>query len=1020
MVHKLTSVILIGVLLQACSGNSSSTRTVSGEEETYGISGRIGTATWGTRISATPINYEGGPTLIENDSGNLVYDGAASQSSQTGTYELTAEAEDVSGSFIFIANTDNGDVFYRCERVQGCDSLAYGKYVPLPDDLDVRAGVGELLDGMTVNVNWITDIASSMARTVYIDAVTNGLSADDRADINQAVLDDIETAKTGVYNQYTMELANLHVSELFGLTDIISSPVVAPSQITQVETVSGDALVEGVYYGALIAALPYLADSANTDFVTKLGEITGDVIDRRGQLLEKKSNASDVVTKFKIFSAASTILRDNINYFNGLGARVPAGAVTALERLDGVAASMREDVETSVDVDVPARLAGWRTAIENSKYFLTDLTAAVKNFWGYDENQPSFIDPVHGRRVDSYYLAHETALNTVADLAFGPTGVLNEILEGAEILARCEFGEGDCTPPVGFAIETDESDSAGLPSDRVLIDGSLRLVMRPIETTDADAGLYNVFDFEIESADNPEDDVDAIPSEIKNALALGNGKKLYWYTEAISDGSITTRPYVRVFYEDSYASPPVGSFLDDSDPSHVAPTQIAIVWPLVRFEQGISGAGAGDNGEHEFNALIEANLVGVKDPLDDASQTRYNPVTFVVRARSTLEPDAENRTDLNVQLRTTNSSSYYPTSKWPATHEFFLGRPDAPATIGVEPDDEPLVKSLYRDQTVLSNGRVIEYFDEELRGRDFISRIKLYPYDSTTNTTRSESCNVSIVDGERVEQSCDTVIELAGEVTLDELLERNFENNVLSRYSVPGNGIYEIDLSTSDIVSGNEYQGLTTGTPYGPFSGTFYDDIELGIDRLTAVAESYLKDPEEEALIPVIFELALERQVEDEFALSASYGFGSEETYENISNQLGVVAGGDAQGFYLELAVSEEQISDGEGGLKTIEVERGYWLISRSNVSMGGTDQSVLAQIATRTEYTQGNDETACGFNDRDKLSAAAPTDADSNDGCEAVAYLTVRGALVGTIREERENVFVARFVDGTWMIIGD
>ena len=114
-------------------------------------------------------------------------------------------------------------------------------------------------------------------------------------------------------------------------------------------------------------------------------------------------------------------------------------------------------------------------------------------------------------------------------------------------------------------------------------------------------------------------------------------------------------------------------------------------------------------------------------------------------------------------------------------------------------------------------------------------------------------------------------------------------------------------MSTSDIVSGNEYQGLTTGTPYGPFSGTFYDDIELGIDRLTAVAESYLKDPEEEALIPVIFELALERQVEDEFALSASYGFGSEETYENISNQLGVVAGGDAQGFYLELAVSEER-----------------------------------------------------------------------------------------------------------------
>ena len=114
----------------------------------------------------------------------------------------------------------------------------------------------------------------------------------------------------------------------------------------------------------------------------------------------------------------------------------------------------------------------------------------------------------------------------------------------------------------------------------------------------------------------------------------------------------------------------------------------------------------------------------------------------------------------------------------------------------------------------------------------------------------------------------------------------------------------------------------------------------------------------------------------------------------------------------LEYAVTEEELANEDDELSTIEVERGSWTIYRTGVVLGGDEQAVLSQIVTRTEYEQGSEEEGCGVNDRDQLSSA--------EGCEAVAYLTVRGALVGTIREERENVFVARFVDGTWMIIGD
>lgn len=1015
MMYKVTTALLVGLMLQACSGNSSSTRAVENSDETSEVSGRVGAATWGARISATPINLEGGPVLIENDSGDLVFDGAASQSEQSGDYTLSPSADDVGGTYIFIANTDNGDVFARCERSDGCGSFSFETYPPVSDDLDIRAGVGELLDGMTVNVNWITDIASSLARTVYIDKVSNELSPDDKADINQAVLEQIESAETGIYNEYTIELANLHVSELFGLSDVISAPVVAPSQITQVTSVSGDAYVEGVYYGALIAALPKLADDTSSDYMTTLELITEYARDARGQLLQREgeNNSEEIITKYEIFNAAASLLRGNINYFGGQGATIPSGARTALERLEAVAASMVVDQHTSVTVDVPAELASWGTAIERSKYFIEDLTAAVKNFWGYDDSQPSFVDPIHGRRVDAYYLAHESTLSTLSELTFGPNGVFQDIMQGAEVLARCDYGEGVCSGDGNYQIETDTSDALGRPSDRVLINGSLRVVMRPVETEDSEDDLYRVFDFELES--NPDATAEDDSNGFKNSLATGNGQRYYWFTEALSDGSLTTRPYVRVFFDELYSSPPEGMFADDADSSHVAPTQIAIVWPLVRVNQNINGAGSGDSGEHQFNILFEANLVGVTDPLVENSPTRYNPVTLVNRSRSTALGERANESEIFVQLRTTNSSTYYPTQKWPAASEFFLGRKDAPSTVA------GLVTSLYRDEQVLSNGTVIEYFDEYLSSSEYASRIKVYPYDASSNTTRTESCQVEVAypsprvigdPGTRSELSCDSELILAGDVTLDELLERNFENAVLTRYSVPGNGIYEIDLNDSDIVNNDTYQGFSKGVDYGPFDATFFEDIEMGIDRLSLVATSLLQDPEEEALIPVVLEFALERQIADQFALSMVYGYGAEEAFENIINNLGVVVGGDAQGFAVEFAVSEEQVANAEGGTDIIEVERGAWKVSRSNVAMGGTDQSVLAQISTRTEYTQGTEEEACGVNDRDKLSSA--------EGCEAVAYLTVRGALVGTIREERENVFVARFVDGTWMIIGD
>ena len=53
-----------------------------------------------------------------------------------------------------------------------------------------------------------------------------------------------------------------------------------------------------------------------------------------------------------------------------------------------------------------------------------------------------------------------------------------------------------------------------------------------------------------------------------------------------------------------------------------------------------------------------------------------------------------------------------------------------------------------------------------------------------------------------------------------------------------------------------------------------------------------------------------------------------------------------------------------------------------------------------------------CGYANRDQLVAVT-------DSCDAVGYITFRNALVAVIREERPGVYVARFSDGSFILLG-
>lgn len=988
---KLMGVALVSGLVLGCSGNSSSSRGGENTEETGTVSGQVGAASESVRVTLVDLTFEGQPSRVEADSGELQFDGIYTATSATGSYLINLTTEDFGSNQLLISTDPDSAGTYLCELPQGCGDIGYkGRVAFRSNDLfpyDIRAGVGKLAAGMSVNINWVTDLASSLATSVFTDEVLNVNGKSDRNDVGEGV----DTHRTGFYNEYTIELANLHVSKLFSVSDIISVTPIGPSKLTQATNLKSAQLEESLFYGALISAFPLLIENRGVSYSELLGIITDDLLERQGQLLQKDS-LNDVTSLDDIFSTAENLLRANINYFESLDAEVPSAARAALNKIINLRSTLILNAETDVYVDVPAELASWQTNIEKAKAFIEDLSAAIKNFTGKDANQASFIDPNHSARLTQYFDAHENAYDSLSPKLFN---ALQDVMFGVQYLTDC----------INNACPTSNLSTSGsgvtvtysaTAKKLAFSSGSLTLSYFPVKQSDSDVGPYAAFDIELSDG----------------SLTLG-GETFSWKRDDISDATSEEQPYVRLVYNDEYSVVP--PFLDFSHPNHEEPTQITVVWPNLSFTSDI-GNGTEDSGEHEITVLFETNLVGVSDPFDDQLELRYNPLTVVFWLKSVFDDGSGaidldfnvplvNTNALQMELRTSNALIFYPPAKWPDTNNFFDGRDDPKATISD-------MLSIYRGTETVGS-TVVDIYDEKLITSNYVSRVRVYPYDSSQNVTLTQACFISTGIGNSAagSDSCSDFTRLAGDVSLTSLLETKFSAPVDSvTYQIPSHGNYLIDLNEgADTLLREEtdtsgstqltFEGLSSGIVYGPFTGTLSEPIELGIDFLNVLISSQMVEGAE--LRPIFLQSSLQRSVQDQYVAEVTFHTDVDYFVEQVP------IGNDAQYIKLQYVVTKDENLD-------FYVEVGTFVIFRSDVvlSEASGPESAAALISTRVEYPEGDQQFGCGIQGRDELVAG--------DSCEALAYLRIRGALVGTVREERPNVFVVRFVDGSWMVLGE
>lgn len=950
--------------LIGCSGNSSSVKDPGDdEEEVVKLNGVLDAYTSSAIVVSVGLDYQGQPARSATTG---KFDGKAAITSDLGKYEVDLVESLVGQPVLLIATNESDTAQYICQLVDGCGEINHEKLVDLDEGYQVRAGVAEAAEGMQIQINWITDLASSFATTDYIDEDGD---------------EELETNKRGFYSEYSIELANRRLNELFNIDDVISTQPIAPADASDLIDLSSSQMVQAFYYGALLSSIQQIQQDRERDYLAVINDITAEFLSLDGQFYER-DNASSRITLYEIFSAAEQVLTENIEKLDANGATINQEARMAAEDLSEKAAQMRNGRLTEVVISVPSSLSEWKGNIEEAKTFVDDLNERLLNFKGEDPTKASFIEGEYSDRLESYFDGHTEYYDAVVP---NINVALNRLMDALLYYASCfndNDGEAGCNADLfksGFSWNADD--------ETLDIDGTLTLSYKPDTNNDESRETFTTFDVLLDGS------LEVAESDQSDAVTLT------WNSDKNSIG-FDQDPTIRFIYEEEYKT--LQTF------SVVEPSTIEISWPAVVFSPAVV------NGEEvDLLVLIETGLVAVKDPYDSSFEARYNPsgLNFWVRSdgeiKDTATQDGEevlfrDQTAFASDLITVNPSLFYPDTKWPEFSNFFAKRPEAEL---VQEVDELL--ELYLSSSTVNigtaddpNNVTVNYIEFDVEGAG-VTRHRLFPPEG--DNTGLQIC--SLVDNDaapadREVDICSDVARLTGEIDMEAYIDILNTSNQFDLQAVPAHGVYRIDSSAIKNGDGS-VKDLPTDSVIGPFSGALESTYELGIDSFSFTANNALIEGEgsDKRLKPTLVQGALIRKNKDFFEASLTFAYDYDFLVSNVA------VGERAQSLTVGYGISYDNDSN-------FVIEVGSLVVFRAGVTLFGDEQNVGLAATSRAEYEVGDEEGSCGaYNRNDNVSTGQ---------CEAVAYLSFRGVLMATVREERPGVYIVRFVDGTWTMLGN
>lgn len=776
--------------------------------------------------------------------------------------------------------------------------------------------------------------------------------------------DDLNTThipKAGVYSPYNIELANKQVSMLFGFGDIISMPITQPSNLEQVSGSSKQQKVDSIVAGAVLASMQALAKAKNQTIDVWLNKVVDDFLRNKGQLYQK--GGINHASLFDIYQAAENLLVENRNHQQSLKKAVPAEVGDAINVLKQRRASLVDGKLTNVKAS--SSYTEFEDAMKSSKSFLKNLNEELINFYGQDPNKKSFVNADYAKAVISHYEGLKETYRV--QLAQGVDADFLTLQNLIAYFASCIADTCDTSSSVHGSSSYDASKKtlAYLNSGNRF---EMTYIVKPRKEGDATS---QIFDF----------------------TTQGSLAKIKLEGEA----------YVRIRYDESIDK--VRKIGESHN--HIQPVGFEFVWPEISVPKV-------DGNIMKFS--FSAKLLGVKDGLNANSKYHYNLTEISVYSNiakdligSNEAVDANNYknfTSIKFLAKSASGGSYYPESYWPKfsgffdannqeiTHPSFDGifSPNSGTGFTKGSIENGMFQYRQGNESINFAGKeqTVAYLDFWIKNQG-ANRTRIYADVGRSGFYGSQLCILTPPDGNNngpLTADWSVKGESCGGITNVKAKKPSFadlyEKGAFKLFSINGRGVYE-----------PQYGSFAPTTAVQTVNGKLTTPFIMGIENLKLQLEHKLTDKPN-----AVAKFDLTQRVQDVWEAAISFGY-------DYTNLIGVIPTGlKTKSLYLSYLVKRKLDNP-----DPVRIELGSLLIFNGRDAIVGKD-SIAVQVASEVEFKEGNTKKACGLYQHGKLI--------SKNDCSAIAYLTYRGALMATIREERPDVYVARYLDGSFIILGE
>lgn len=1046
-------VFMAAMLLVGCSGNSSTTEfTISNTIKRFtGVVNNSSVVR--VEVAAIPIGSHGQFRLDAEGEVETVL----RVSDENGRFGINLKVDEI-GPYILTATSpeytseteDEKAAKASCQLVSGCmiggESIPFGSFYSLEPNLQWSAAVESISEGQFIVVNPITEMARVLGFSEYINESTaSEVSAGEKPAANY-------------YSNYGVVKGNSQTAALLGLGNILSSEPVDLTDLHLIEIEASSSLQESIRYGALLAAWQQLELEYNNSIVEGDFPFQADVIAQfignKGQLYQALPQDGQILSLKQWYMAALANLEAVRDYHSNLSRSLPGELNLVITRFQGEIDDLSDGSLTQAEPVIGDQfVADYSDAVSKTKAMIEYMSNLKNNFATEDFRE--------GIKDSSDLVTMETRrLSPKFD------GMMKQLLSIYQYYLSCTQSVCD-------------DQSIWHSENNVFVMAEKKLSIVQAEDTRLELSQGFVYD-----EANPEDSEKVNTHDLFLSGAFEYDDLRVELSDFTSENAADIKSSIRFSYSGPLAELPSrpefieggkGATVDES----LIPDYIELVFPDFKlYDTTQLGAEKEVQVTGSFSAVMVANtdasdFIDGKDPKEKLGK-RYNLSS--VRATLKLLGGSQGSTEDSVELKdnaviyleavaseafvsNTDFIAYFPDEVYPTFEAFFKPREGfsvgsiSPAPLVVSRRGVMNFPELTSEGEVLEGAGTVEVqyieLDYEIGG---LERYVVYPKIEGDDEYWGLICSAQpdveddLVDPEytKTEQNeegedvvqvlliCPLRDKYEGDATPDDLVNKVYALNKdffnLREYN--GQGTYRINYPTSEAGLLNPFPADDT-----PYWGEVEKSIVLGVDSMRFQFKPEIVNQAGNAYLPEsVLDVSLVWRTHELIDVNVLMAFDTEQIFNN-PNGSGLpylAVGSESESYSVAYRTYEDGTESGEYAMswagvnfidgpvdgskvmqKTddVNLQEGVFAVMGSNVTYSPYSKRELQQL--NSEDGVGITEEKCGFFGR----GLNPTEGED---CDAIAYLTFRGLVTGSLREERDGVYVIRYIDGSWQVLGN